>query len=122
MTDADALRAADRRRRDAMIAGDADTLAGLLAADLVWTHSSGRKDDRTAFLARIASGAADYHELEVSDDVVSSHGELFVHHGTLLGRVSVDGREKPLRNRFLSVWKRSADGRIELLAWQSTGF
>jgi hypothetical protein len=33
----------------------------------------------------------------------------------------VDGREKALRNRFLSVWKRS-DDRLELLAWQSTGF
>jgi ketosteroid isomerase-like protein len=121
MTDAESLRAADRRRRDAMIAGDADALAGLLADELVWTHSSGRKDDKAAVLDKIASGTTDYYELEVSDDVVSSHGELLIHHGTLLGRVSVDGREKALRNRFLSVWKRSND-RLELLAWQSTGF
>jgi hypothetical protein len=34
--------------------------------------------------------------------------------------VSVDGRERVLRNRFLSVWKVSG-GAFELLAWQSTG-
>lgn len=121
MTDADELRATDRRRRDAMIAGDADALAPLLADELVWIHSSGRKDDRKAFLDRIGSRAAHYHELEVSDDVVTRHGDVLVHHGNLLGRVSVDGTEKALRNRFLSVWKRSG-GVLELLAWQSTGF
>ena len=121
MTDADDLRATDRRRRDAMIAGDAEALARLLAGELVWTHSSGKRDDRTAFLDRIASRAADYHELEVSDDAVTSHGDVLVHHGDLVGRVTVGGTEKALRNRFLSVWKRSGDT-FELLAWQSTGF
>lgn len=121
MTQEDAVRAADQRRREAMIAGDADALAPLLAADLIWTHSSGRQDGKESFLDRIAAGAADYRQLEVSEDRLSSHGDIVIHHGTLTGRVSVDGQEKALRNRFLSVWKGSGAA-MQLLAWQSTGF
>ena len=121
MTEAQALRAADRRRRDAMIAGDVAALDALLADELVWTHSSGKRDGKKSLLGNIAAGAVDYHELEVGDDAVWSHGGVLIHHGDLLGRVSVDGREKALSNRFLSVWRRSGDA-FELLAWQSTGF
>jgi ketosteroid isomerase-like protein len=121
MCSPEALKDADRQRRDAMIAGDVDALARLLADDLVWTHSSGKKDTKGSFLDRIASRSADYRSLEVVDDAVSSHGDILIHHGTLTGRVIVAGREKELSNRFLSVWKWST-GAFQLLAWQSTGF
>ncbi|MBK81185.1 MAG: DUF4440 domain-containing protein [Gammaproteobacteria bacterium] len=121
MIEPDALRAADLRRRQAMIDGDADALAPLLASALVWTHSSGKQDGKESFLDKIAANAADYHELEVSDDVVACFGDIAIHRGNLTGRVSVDGREKALRNRFLSVWQGSGST-LQLLAWQSTGF
>jgi ketosteroid isomerase-like protein len=121
MIEPDAVRAADRRRRLAMIAGDADALAPLLADALVWTHSSGKQDGKASFLDKIAANTADYHELEVSDDDVVCFADIAIHRGDLTGRVSVDGREKALRNRFLSVWQGSGST-LELLAWQSTGF
>jgi 2-dehydropantoate 2-reductase len=117
----EAVKRADRQRRDAMIAGDVDALAPLLADDMIWTHSSGKKDTKTSFLERIASRAVDYQSLDVADDVVSSRGDIVLHHGTLTGRVVVEGGEKALRNRFLSVWTWSGSG-LQLLAWQSTGF
>jgi ketosteroid isomerase-like protein len=120
MTTVDELREADWRRRQAMIDGDAATLKRLLADDLIWTHSSGRTDDKRSLLDRIESKAVTYLSLEVADDVVSRHGDVMIHHGALEGLVSVDGRERVLRNRFLSVWKVSG-GAFELLAWQSTG-
>jgi 2-dehydropantoate 2-reductase len=115
-----AVLAADARRRAAMVAGDADALRGLLGDDLTWTHSSGKTDDKTAFLAGIASGAVIYSALDVPEVAVARHGDVFVCHGTLDGRASRDGVEKTLRNRFLGVWKRRASG-FELVAWQSTG-
>jgi ketosteroid isomerase-like protein len=121
MTTIDELREADWRRRQAMIDADVDTLGDLLADDLIWTHSSGKTDDKPNFIERIGSEAVTYLALEVSDDVVSRHGDIFVHHGILEGRVSVDGQERALRSRFLSVWAWTGR-RFELLAWQSTGF
>lgn len=116
----EALRAADRRRRRAMVGADTDALAKLLADELIWTHSSGKTDGKRSFLEKIASGSVVYLSLDVANDAVSSHGDVAIHHGTLSGRVSVDGRERALRNRFLAVWKHSGDA-FQLLAWQSTG-
>ncbi len=121
MTEEQALLEADRRRREAMIAADVATLATLLSHELVWTHSSGKTDDRDAFLKKIESQATRYHELHVQNPVVSSHGEVMICHGTLTGSATAGGRKKSLRNRFLSVWKKTGNG-FELLAWQSTGF
>jgi ketosteroid isomerase-like protein len=120
MTTVDELKEADWRRRQAMIECDAGALEGLLAEDLIWTHSSGKTDGKRSIIDKIASKTVRYLSLEVADDVVSSHGEIMIHHGVLEGRVSADGRERPLRNRFLSVWKWSGRS-FELLAWQSTG-
>lgn len=121
MTDTEILKETDRRRRQAMVDADVGTLNGLLSEDLVWTHSSGKKDGMQAFVEKIASGAADYRSLEVSHDSVIERDGLLIHHGDLNGRVVVDGVEKTLRSRFLSVWERSG-GQLRLLAWQSTGF
>jgi ketosteroid isomerase-like protein len=121
MTTADELQETDWRRRQAMIAADVAGLERLLAEELIWTHSSGKTDDKQSFLEKIAAKAVDYQSLEVTDDVVSSQGDVMIHHGTLTGRVAVDGVEKALRNRFLSVWQWR-DGTFVLLAWQSTGF
>jgi hypothetical protein len=116
----DKLRDADRRRRAAMVDGNVGVLEELLAEDLIWTHSSGKTDGKHSFIERIGGGSVRYLALDVTDDVVSSHGEVIIHHGTLAGRVRVDGGERDLRNRFLSVWRCDGD-RLELLAWQSTG-
>ena len=114
------LRTTDRHRRQAMIEADVHALAALLADDLIWTHSSGKTDTKPTFLGKIASKSVIYLALDVADDVVWRHGDVAIHHGTLTGRASVDGRERAIRNRFLAVWKRGSDG-FELVAWQSTG-
>ncbi len=121
MDDVEELLAADAQRRAAMISGDVEALSALLSEDLVWTHSSGRTDDKTAFLGAIAQGTVTYLALETENVDVSRHGDVYLCHGILNGRASRDGAEKALRNKFLSVWRR-ADGALVMVAWQSTGF
>jgi ketosteroid isomerase-like protein len=121
MDDVQELLTADAQRRDAMIAGDVDALSLLLSDELVWTHSSGRTDDKAAFLGAIAEGTVTYLALETENVGVSRHGDVYLCHGILNGRASRDGAEKALRNKFLSVWRR-ANGAFIMLAWQSTGF
>jgi ketosteroid isomerase-like protein len=121
MNDADQLIRADAARREAMISGDAGALAAVLSDDLIWTHSSGRTDDKTAVLSAIESKSVRYESLEVERTVIKQHGEIFLYHGTLNGRVVKDGEERQLRNKFLSVWRR-AGATLQMLAWQSTGF
>ncbi len=124
MTDAmdleTALLEADARRRNAMIAADIATLGGLLSDDLIWIHSSGKLDSKSGLLASIGSGVVVYGALDVTDIRVSTHGEVFLCHGTLHGTASRNGVEKNLASRFSSVWKHR-NGSFEMLAWQSTG-
>ena len=121
MDDVEDLLRADAKRREAMISGNAHDLARTLDDELQWTHSSGRTDDKKTILTAIESKAVNYRSLHVEDFAISQHGEIFIYQGVLNGRVSKDGIEKELRNKFLSVWERSGSS-FQMLAWQSTGF
>lgn len=104
-----------------MIAADTATLASILDDTLVWTHSSGVTESKAEVLAAIAAKSVSYLSLEVEGVSVRRVGDAYLMHGTLQGRAARDGKEKALANRFLAVW-HFADGRFQLLAWQSTGF
>ncbi len=126
MSDIEALLKADASRRDAMVAGDVATMGHYLAEDLTWTHSSGKTDSKTSFLAVLASGTTVYHSLDVRDTQARQIGDLFIHEGVVFGDVTKDGQDKKMANRFLTVWLFDANtsqenGGFELLAWQSTG-
>ena len=121
MGDAENLLKVDSARRDAMISGNSRDLGATLSDDLVWTHSSGRTDDKTAILNALETRSVIYESLQVEDVTISEHGEIFICHGVLNGKVVKDGAGKTLRNKFLSVWKRIGSS-FKMLAWQSTGF
>ena len=121
MADKQTVLEADAARRNSMIAGDVDTLAEYLNDDLVWTHSSGRTDDKAAVLDAIASKSVVYLSLATDAVRVDEQGDIRIVSGTLNGQVTKDGAQRALRNKFLSVWKRDGAS-FKMLAWQSTGF
>lgn len=110
--------AADEARRAAMVAADCDALSQHLSADLVWTHSSGRIDDKAAVLESITSGSVEYLALDNEDVATALYGDICLYFGIVVGRVRKGGAERNLRNKFLSVWKW-ADPGWHMLAWQS---
>lgn len=120
MNDIDQLLDADRRRCDAMVAADIETLTNLLDKDLSWTHSSGRNDSRTDLLEILSSGSVKYKSLDISEANIQQVGDTFVYTGIVRGEVLKEGTTRQLQNRFLSVWVRK-DNQFSMLAWQSTG-
>ncbi len=111
--------AADLARRQAMIRGDVEALASVLADDLVWTHSSGAAESKAEVIAAIASGNVRYEQLDVEEDAMREENALVVHNGLLTGTASRGGQNKNLHARFLAVWRVSGD-EPRLMAWQST--
>lgn len=103
-----------------MITRDIETLKACLSPDLVWTHSSGKSEGRDAVVQAIVSGAVVYHHIDLTESLIRPFGNLALHHGVIGGQVTKDGAQKPLRNRFLSVWQQSGE-RWVMVAWQSTG-
>jgi hypothetical protein len=112
---------ADATRREAMINADVDILSKLLGENLIWTHSSGKTEDKRAVLAAINSRTVEYQVLTIDEHIVTQYDNLFIYSGILDGRASRDGVGKDLKSKFLSVWEFDDTG-FKMLAWQSTGF
>ncbi len=122
MTDslANAILAAEARRCAAMIAGDPEALTAALSPALQFHHATGAVDDRTALLAKMAAGRIVYVGITLAEERVSALGPdsaLFT--GRMTTDVRVEGVDKRLNNRVMTVWTRE-DGDWRLLAFQST--
>ena len=117
---AQSILASERQRCDAMIAGDLAALDASLATELQFHHATGTVDDKAAFLAKMAAGRIVYTAIAWSEERVTSLGP---DHALLTGRmttdVRVEGVEKRLNNRVMTVWTQQA-GDWRLLAFQST--
>ena len=113
------LELADQARYRAMLDGDLAALDRLLHDGLSYTHSSALQEGKAAYLESIRSGRVRYLDAQVQEVSCQLHGDVALMQGKALLRAIVDGAERMLDNRFLSVWKRE-DGNWRMLAWAST--
>lgn len=115
-----AVLAAEKRRCDAMLANDAAALSDLLDARLHFSHSTGAVDDRDALLAKMAAGRIRYTGIAWSEERVTALApDAVILTGRMTTDVHVEGVDKRLNNRVITVWSR--DGGVwRLVAFQST--
>lgn len=116
---AQALLQADEARYRAMLAGDLAALQGLLSDGLSYTHSSALCETKQEYLGSLARGRFKYLRAERSEVALDLHGDLALLRGKVLLHALVDGTQRTLDNRFLSVWKLG-DAGWQMLAWAST--
>jgi Domain of unknown function (DUF4440) len=109
---------AEKKRCAAMLAGDTMQLDRLLDPRLHFTHANGAVDDKQAYMAKIEAGRIGYLAIDWSEQKVFALGEAMLLCGRMRTLVMVDGIEKQLENRVLSVWARIEEWR--LVAFQST--
>jgi hypothetical protein len=107
---------AEAHRFDAQVANDVAALRRALADELVYTHASGKVQNKAEYLQGIESGAAHYRGIEVADRVARVWGNMGLTHGTITLDI---GADKKLTSRYMGVYIKRA-GRWQLLAWQST--
>jgi len=110
----------ERKRADAMVRQDLSALASLLADDLSYTHSDGRRDTKESFLGLIAGTTHRYLGVDYSNLEAIDCGDTVVVRGTARIRLLRESVE-PLDYLvlFLDVWTRR-DGRWQTVAWQAT--
>jgi len=117
---ATAVLAAEQRRCAAMLANDPAALDLLLDPRLHFSHATGAVDDKVAILAKLTAGRIRYAGISWSEESVVALGQdAAVLTGRMVMDVQVEGTDKRLNNRVMSVWQRS-DGDWKLLAFQST--
>lgn len=111
---------ADKLRRAAMISADIEKISSLVTDDLVYTHSSGKVDDKKSFLDAIRSGALDYEKIEPRNTVVRAKGGTVVVTGLVSITVKAPDGLKSFDARFTAVHMRNKEGNWQLMAWQTT--
>jgi ketosteroid isomerase-like protein len=115
-----AVLAAEQRRCEAMLANDSDALAALLDPRLHFSHATGAVDGKGALLAKLAAGRIRYVGIAWSEErvtVLAADAAMLT--GRMTTDVRVEGMDKRLNNRVITVWSRDGDG-WRLVAFQST--
>ena len=114
-----AVLAAEDRRYLAMLAADLDALDELCADELSYAHSSGVRDTKDEYLAKVRSGYYVYRRVEHPVERVEVVGGTAMVVGRMTADLEVDGTPKTIDNLALAVWVRTA-GRWRLLAYAPT--
>ncbi|MBV1686158.1 nuclear transport factor 2 family protein [Novosphingobium sp. G106] len=115
-----AVLAAEKRRCDAMLANDNAALEALLDPRLHFSHATGAIDDKAALLAKMAAGRIHYVAITWSEEKVTPLGpDAALLTGRMTTDVRVEGVDKRLNNRVITVWSKAGDD-WRLVAVQST--
>jgi hypothetical protein len=118
-TTEDDVLAADELRYRAMVDGDLDTLDTLCAEQLSYAHSSGVRDTKAEYFAKLRSGYYVYHRIDHPVERVTVTGDTAVVIGRMTADIHADGVAKTIDNLSLAVWTR-ASGSWQLLAYAPT--
>jgi Domain of unknown function (DUF4440) len=117
--DVTAVLAAEDRRYRAMQDGDLATLEQMCADELSYAHSSGARDTKDKYLAKVRSGYYVYRRIDHPVERVEVVGDAAIVVGRMTADLLVDGTPKTIDNLTLAVWTR-ASGEWRLLAYAPT--
>lgn len=112
--------AKEKRRGEALLGSDIDTLSALLSDRLVFAHANAVYEDKASLLKKMGSGTIVYKTLDVSEQKVIDLGDTALLISRLTADVTVGGQPRAIDNWTLSVWTRE-DGDWRLIAYQPTG-
>ena len=111
--------AAEDRRYDALVGPDLPALRQLFHDRLSYAHSSGVRDTKSEYLAKIESGYYDYARIDHPVERVDVLGDTAVVVGRMNADLLVQGSPKTLDVLALAVWTRDT-GEWKLVAYAST--
>jgi len=109
------LLAAEDERFNAQVKQNVAAIALNIADEAVYTHASGRVQNKAEYLRGIETGRASYRNITVSDRTVRISGDMGITHGVLHMVVG----DNNLVSSYLAVYV-NRDRRWQLLFWQTS--
>jgi ketosteroid isomerase-like protein len=109
----------DAKRMAASVAQDYDTLTGIIADDLIYTHSSARMDTKASLIGNMKAGSTVYTAMTPSEVVAQDLGDSVVLTGVCAISVMSGGKPNSFKVRFIDVYAKRATG-WHMVTWQST--
>jgi ketosteroid isomerase-like protein len=104
--------------RKAMVDADKNQLEALVADELSYGHSSGKVEDKAAFVEALTSGKSDFATIDLSEQTVKLVGNTAVVRHHLTGTLLDKGNTSAVNLGILMVWQKQK-GRWQLLARQA---
>jgi hypothetical protein len=111
--------AAEDRRYEALLGPDLPALEQLFHDRLSYAHSSGVRDTKDEYLAKIGNGYYDYARIDHPVERIDVLGDTAVVVGRMTADLKVQGTAKTIENLALAVWTRTS-GEWQLIAYAST--
>lgn len=110
--------AAVEKMRLAMISGDRAALESIAASDLSYGHSSGKVEDKAAFVESIASGKSDFVSIDLNEQTIKVAGKTAVVRHKLSAQTNDGGKAGTVNIGILLVFQKK-HGNWKLLARQA---
>ena len=116
---ADEVTQAEKAWATAVVKGDHSALDRMLAADLIYTHSSSLVENKSAYFGKLKSGALKYESIQHEEIVVKPYGDAAILHCKVRMKGVSDGQPFNVYAVATHVWVRQGGAR-RLAAHQAT--
>jgi hypothetical protein len=116
----EAIRGLERERFRAMVDGDGPSLDMLLADNVSYVHTNGKRETKRQFIDGITGGRRRYRQIEVqSQDVLPAGRETYVVTGRALIEMEANNGALLFPIAYTAIHTQE-DGQWRLIAWQAT--
>ena len=116
--DETAVASAVESLRKAMIDPDKATLDKLTCDELSYGHSSGKVQDKAAFIDALTSGASDFVSIDLAEQTIKVVGNTAIVRHTLSANTNDGGKPGTVKLGILTIWQKQ-HGEWKLLARQA---
>ncbi|MCD8740235.1 nuclear transport factor 2 family protein [Mucilaginibacter roseus] len=90
----------------AMVDADKAALNKLTAAELSFGHSSGKVEDKAAFMEALVSGKSDFTNITTSSQTITIANDVAIVRHILNGEILDGGKPGTVKLGILLVWKK----------------
>ena len=101
-----ALLTAVEQLKNAMISGERQALENIAAADLSYGHSSGKLEDKAAFVEAIASGKSDFVSIDLKNQTIKITGKTAIVRHELHAKTNDGGKPGDVHIGIMLVWQQ----------------
>ena len=116
--DQKAVAAAVETLRKAMVDADKAALEKIAADALSYGHSSGKMEDKAAFVDAIVTGKSDFKTIELTDQTINISENVALVRHKLSGETNNDGQPGTVSLGVLLVWQKQK-GQWKLIGRQA---
>jgi len=92
--------------RLALISGDAKALDVLAADNLSYWHSSGKHEDKAAFIESLTTGKSDFVSIDLTDQSIKISGDVAIVHHILSAKTNDNGQPGQVKIGILLVFQK----------------